>query len=473
MGFGGLYISISGLQASKYSLNTVSHNISNANNPNYVRQSAMHTNNSYTKSADGRLEMGTGVHVSQIRQIRDEFLDAKVRREMPSFGYHYAKAQILEDVEGVFNEVTNSGLQKTMDGMWNNWNELFKEPESLTMRGLVHESSVAFANSVNHISNQLNDIKQNINKQIYSKVDEVNSTLDQIAKINKSIKVIEGEDVKIRANDYRDERNALIDRLSELLPVSSYENSFGESVISLNGQDLVNGSYISKIDIQADENGQGHIYWKNSNDQIDLKGKGELGGFIDARDVSMTNYMDKLDKLVGTMAERINKLHKGDPAGTPPVPGGIDLEGNPGLDFFVGTGGVITAANIKVNPKLADLNKIAVSKSGGIGDGEIAKEIYGIRDEKLFGDKNLDEFYNDLILTLGLERKEAISSADNQGFLIRSIDEKRKGLSAVSLDEEMADMIKFQHSYSANSRVINALDEMIETIVNRLGIVGR
>lgn len=468
MGFGGLYTSISGLQASKYSLNTVSHNISNANNPHYVRQSAIHTNNSYTRSADGRLEMGTGVHVSQIRQIRDEFLDGKVRREMPSFGYHYAKAQILEDVEGVFNEVTNSGLQKTMDGMWNNWNEVFKEPESLTMRGLVHESSVAFANSVNHISNQLNDIKQNINKQIYSKVDEVNSTLDKIAKINKSIKVIEGEDVKIRANDYRDERNALIDRLSELLPISTYENSFGESVISLNGQDLVNGSYISKIDIQADENGQGHIYWGKSNDKIDLKGKGELGGFIDARDVSMNNYMDKLDALVSAMAKEINELHNG----------GIDLEGNPGLDFFVGTGGVITAANIKVNPELADLNKIAVSESGGKGDGEIAKKIYGIRDEKLFGkvgaeDKNLDEFYNDLILTLGLERQEAISSADNQGFLIRSIDEKRKGLSAVSLDEEMADMIKFQHSYSANSRVINALDEMIETIVNRLGIVGR
>ena len=363
MGFGGLYVSISGLQASKWSLNTISHNISNANNPNYVRQSAMHTNTSYTKSADGRLEMGTGVRVSQIRQIRDEFLDAKVRREMPSFGYHYARAQILEDVEGVFNEVTNSGLQKTMDGMWNNWNELFKEPESLTMRGLVHESSVAFANSVNHISNQLNDIKQNINKQIYSKVDEVNSALDQIAKINKSIKVIEGADAKIRANDYRDERNALIDRLSELLPITSYENSFGESVISLNGQDLVNGSYISKIDIQADENGQGHIYWENSNEKIDLKGKGELGGFIDARDVSMTQYMGKLDELVGTMAERLNKLHKT----------GRDLEGNPGLDFFVGTGGVITAANIKVNPELADLNKIAVSESGEKGDGEIAR----------------------------------------------------------------------------------------------------
>ena len=113
MGFGGLYISISGLQASRKSLDTVSHNISNANNPNYVRQSAIHASNSYTKSADGRFQTGTGVNVIQIRQIRDEFLDLKLRRENASFGYHYAKAQILEDIEGVFNEITDSGLQKS------------------------------------------------------------------------------------------------------------------------------------------------------------------------------------------------------------------------------------------------------------------------------------------------------------------------------------------------------------------------
>lgn len=478
MAFGGLYASISGLQASRQSLDTISHNIANANNPNYVRQSAIHTNNPYTKSADGKLEVGTGVNVIQVRQIRDEFLDMKFRREITSFGYHYAKSQILEDVEGVFNEITNSGLQKVMDDFWGSWNELYKEPDSLTIRGLVHESAVAFVDTVNHLSNQLNDIKQNLNKEIMNKTNETNNLLNKIAQLNKSIKVVEGDKSKMKANDFRDERNALLDRLSELVPVTSYENHFGETIISLQGKDLVNGGYISKIDLKNDNTGLGNIYWENTSEQIDLKGLGELGGFIDVRDESMVKYIGRLDTLVNTMTERINILHSGkDFEGNIVGTAGFDLEGNQGDYFFVGTikdgKNIITASSIKVNPILANFNKMAVSASGGSGDGNIAGKVYDIRTESLYGDMSVDGYYRDIILDLGLEREASRLISDNQGFLIKSIDEKRMGLSAVSLDEEMADMIKFQHSYTANSRVINAIDEMIETVVNRVGLVGR
>lgn len=491
MGFGGLYTSISGLQASRYSLNTVSHNISNANNPNYVRQSVIHTNSPYRSLGDNRLQIGTGVQINEIRQIRDGFLDNKLRREMPTFGYYYAKSQTLEDIEGVFNEITDSGPQKVMNDMWNNWNELFKEPESLTIRGLVHESAVAFTDTVNHISNQLNDIKQNLNSQILTKVGEVNNLLEGISKMNQAIKVVEGEGGKVKANDYRDERNALIDRLSELIPVTTYEDSYGGTIVSLYGKDLVNGNYISKLDVKTDPNentGLGHIYWEKSDEKINLSGKGQLGGFIDVRDKSLVEYMNRLDVLVGTMADEINALHKT----------GFGLNGETNIHFFDPKDGPITAANIKVNPELSKLNKIAVSKSlGSIGDGSIAKDIYEIRNKSIFTKfdpsnpynlkpdgtpmdendlefvMNIDNFYRDLTLKLSLEREESRLGANNQGFLIRSLDEKRQGLSSVSLDEEMADMIKFQHSYSANSRVINTLDEMIDTVVNRLGIVGR
>jgi flagellar hook-associated protein 1 FlgK len=275
---------------------------------------------------------------------------------------------------------------------------------------------------------------------------------------------VEGENSKVKANDFRDERNAIIDRLSELIPITSYENSFGETIVSLQGRDLVNGSYISKIDMKTDEKGLGHIYWDKTNEKINLNGLGELAGYIDARDTSLTNYMNRLDTLVKTMADRINELHRT----------GTDLQGNTGADFFEGEGGTITAANIKVNPNLSNYNKIAISKTGAIGDGNIAKEIYEIRnDETLFGTMNTDGYYRDITLELGLEREASRLISDNQGFLIKSIDEKRSSLSDVSLDEEMADMIKFQHFYSANSRVINAIDEMIETVVNRVGLVGR
>ena len=470
MSFGGLYISMSGLQATKTSLNTVSHNISNANNPNYVRQSALHKDNSYR--TDGRFQTGTGVSVSEIRQIRDEFLDKKLRQEISSFGYHYAKSGILEDVEGVFNEITSSGLQKVMDGLWSNWNELYKEPESLTIRGLVHESAVAFTDTVNHISTQLNNIRQNLNKEILNKVDEINNILEGVAKINSQIKLVEGENSRVKANDYRDERNGLLDRLAQLIPVNIHENKFGESVVSLQGRDLVNASYVSTIDIENNENGLGEIYWKNTNEKIELD-SGGLAGLIDSRDESVVKYIDRLDDLVGNMAEKINEIHSK----------GYDLEGNGGVDgsgngtgepFFIGINEKGSAGTIKVNPALADYNKIAVSTNpDGIGNGDIAKEIYELRNSKILDGMNPDDYYRDIVLSLGIEREESRTIVDNQGFLINSIDEKRRSISAVSLDEEMTDMIKFQHAYTANSRVINAIDEMIETVVNRVGLVGR
>ncbi|NLK44645.1 MAG: flagellar hook-associated protein FlgK [Tissierellia bacterium] len=479
MGFGGLYISITGLQASKQSLNTVSHNISNSNNKNYVRQSALHATNPYTTIGVGRLEVGTGVNVAEIRQIRDEFLDLKLRREIASFGYHYAKSQILEDIEAVFNEITNSGLQKVMDDFWNNWNELYKEPESLTIRGLVHESSVAFVDTVNHISTQLNNIKMNLNNEILNKVHETNSILKRIGELNKEIKLVEGENSKIKANDFRDERNALLDRLAELMPVTSYENSFGEVIVHLKGKELVSGNFISTIDINLNNEGLANIYFYNTNEKIELNGLGELGGFIDARDESITYYTNRLDILVHTIASEINKLHST----------GYDLLGTTGTDFFTGITSVEnSAANIRVNPDLANFNMIAISSQPGvIGNGEIAKKIHELRKELLFGvynpedpfagpgdlEMNIDDYYRDIVLSLGLEREASRTIANNQDFLIKSIDEKRKSISAVSLDEEMADMIKFQHSYVANSRVINAIDEMVENIVNRVGLVGR
>lgn len=476
MSFGGLYTSISGLKGAQYSLNTVSHNISNANNPNYVRQSVILGDNSYRNIGGGNVQ-GTGVHVREIRQIRDEFLDIQVRRELPGLGYFSGKAEVLADVEEIFNEITNSGLQNVMNDFWNSWNELQKDPSELTIRAIVHESSVAMVDTVNHLGGQLNKIQINLNKKVEDSVDRVNQILKEIAEINKAVKLVEGSQVKERANDFRDQRNALIDELSMLVPVKVYENHIGESVVSLRGQDMVNGDHISLIELDKDSSGFSNLYFAGTKDQIDLDGLGAIAGYIEVRDGSVENYKGQLNNLVAKVAEKINEIHKG----------GKDLLGEEGINFFIngetGDENGIGAYNIRVNPDLADLNKIAVSKSGEIGDGSLARSIYEIRQlvDKDFLIKEgsedqaigIDDYYRDIITNLGLERQSAISFETSQYFLIKSIDEKRSEISNVSLDEEMADMIKFQHSYVANSRVINAIDEMIDTIVNRLGLVGR
>lgn len=465
MAFGGLYISISGINANKRALDTVSHNIANVNNPSYVRQSAIHATNGYVTTQVGGHEMGTGVHVEEIRQIRDEFIDVRFRRELGIYGYHYAKADILNEVEMIFNEVSNSGLQNVMNNFWSSWSELYKEPDSLTLRGLVHESAVAFTQTVNHIDMQLDNLQRNLNKEILNKVEEVNGLLKDIADLNGKIKLAEGGGPNIKANDFKDMRNEKLDKLSKLIPITYYEKNTGEIAVTLQGRDLVNGDYINPIDIQTDNRGYGYIHWKDTGEKIELGEKGELGGYIAVRDSIDVEYRVKLNALVSTIASEINEIHKG----------GKDLEGNDGTKFFVATNGEITAGNIRVNSELGNFNKIAVSKSGAKGDGEIIKEILELREKGFEELENMtfDDFYRDLVDTIGIEGGKAKSIALNQAVLLKQIEDRKSSISSVSLDEEMTLMLQYQHSYIANSRVVNAIDEMMENIVNRMGVVGR
>ena len=486
MSFGGLYISISGIYANKKALDTVSHNIANVNNPDYVRQSAIHGERTYTKLGIQH-EIGTGVDVQQIRQIRDEFLDLKLRRELSIYGYYQAKSEVLEEMEYIFREIktpdmlASGALQDIMDDFWGAWEELYKEPESLTIRGVLHERAVAFTTTVNHIYTQLDNMQQNLNKEMLNKTKEVNTLLKDICELNEKIKIQEAKSPHIKSNDLRDMRNAKIDRLAELIPINYYENNQSEIVITLNGRSLVNKDYFNPIEIRMNPKGHGEIHYSDTGEKIELKNLGELAGYIDARDKDVVEYMERLDILVETWAREINTIHEqGYGLGEKPE---NREEGELGEKFFIFDPSN-PAATIVVNPDLADYNKIAVSKSGARGDGEIIKDILKLREDKLF-DKynsedpmdekslNIDEFYRDLITNLGLQREEARGISFSQTMLMTQIDERRQEISNVSLDEEMANMLKYQHSYIANSRVINAIDEMIDIIVNRLGVVGR
>lgn len=134
-----------------------------------------------------------------------------------------------------------------------------------------------------------------------NKAEEVNNILRNVADLNHKIKTIEAYGQNISANDYRDNRNAYLDRLSELIPITYYENQYGEAVVSLNGRDLINGDYFSPIDIRLDDKGHGQIHWSDTGDKIDLNGMGKLGGYIDVRDQVVVEYRERLNTLVGNL----------------------------------------------------------------------------------------------------------------------------------------------------------------------------
>ena len=500
--FGSLSIGISGIYTSQKGLQTISHNIANAENPDYTRQ-RVDFNDSNIISR-GNLKLGTGTDVTVIKQLRDEFLDDKLRTQVSKYGYWGQRNDIMSQVESIINETgeiddkVTGGLANTMNDFWKSMEELGKNPSNLTVRGVFKERAEGFVTTVRHISNQLDTLEKNLNIRVEDIVKETNAISAEIADLNKQI--VRKELSGTVANDYRDKRNGLIDRLSQIADISVSEDSKGSVTISISGKNIVSGETSNKLECKGNAAGSlTDVYWENDTDPINLGISGELLavleaiGTIGSRNETTTGgkqlqnaipaMKKKLNELVKTIAIAINDQQKS----------GYTLDGIKGDNFFVSDPleyetdengdqiikdgkpvikvSHIDASNIKLNIK--SLNDIAASKdSGSTGNGKNAEDMLKLRDSLLYSNKKLtiDDFYGDIISDLGISVQESNNMMEAHGKIILELDNKKQSISAVSLDEEMSNMLKFQHAFSASTRFINTVDEMLDVIINRMAV---
>ncbi|MEE8576701.1 MAG: flagellar hook-associated protein FlgK, partial [candidate division Zixibacteria bacterium] len=269
-----------------------------------------------------------------------------------------------------------------------------------------------------------------------------------------------------RANDLRDRRDLLLDQLSTLIDVNSIENKAGDVTVYIGAMSIVNGPDSMRIDTKvANINGQPvhQLVWEGTPVTI-TNLNGQLKGLVDSRDELIPRYMEQLDTIAAAVVEEVNSLHIT----------GYGLDGSTGVNFFDPS--CVKASNIKINIDiLNNPSSIAASASGEEGDQEIALAISKLRDVAVMEDDTLsiDDFYNSLVGTLGVESKQAQSFTSNFELLLEQIEFSRQSVQGVSLDEEMTNMVKYQQSYDAAARFITAMDQALDTVIATMGIVGR
>lgn len=280
-GFSSFEIARSGLFVNERGLYVTGHNISNVNTPGYVRQQAIISTGPYD-NIQGLGQIGLGADIEQIRQIRHTFIDNIYRQENNILGYWEARNKTFEDIQSILGEPFESGLQTVLNQFWDAWQELAKNPESLTVRAMVRQRSEAFVQHVNHIGLQLDKLQEDINSEIRVRIDEVNDITKQIAALN--VEILKIEVSKDKANDYRDQRNVLLDRLSKLIDVEIYENNDGQVDITANGYYIVSKGEQSLV-FAAEQQVGGLFYVPRvagTDIEIPLKG-GTLKGLLESR----------------------------------------------------------------------------------------------------------------------------------------------------------------------------------------------
>lgn len=494
--FHGLEMAKQALFAQQSALYTTGHNISNANTDGYSRQRVnFEAMNPYPSASRNRPQIpgqiGTGVQAGSVERVRNNFLDYQFRAENSKTGYWDTKASALNRMQDLMNEPSESGLAKTMDQFWQSLQDLAASPDNTGARSVVVERGLAVTETFNYLSKSLHSIRADLQNQTDVTVKDANSLLRQIDGINEQVKQLEPHGYA--ANDLYDERDRLIDELSSMVNIKvSYEKSGDGAtaiaeglakieVVDNNGKPLgvklidpVQGE-INELSVEyADDETAavtslevGGVSIIDSNGS--LKGLIESYGYESNGDVSgaYTTMLKDLNKMAKEFGKAFNEVHQK----------GYDLDGNKGIDFFK-INGENTAGSITVNSELLDdAEKLAVSTSANnTGNGKNAGELANLFDENIEAlgkNTSVTSFYQSLIGELGVNSQEATRMTENTNILRSQVENERMSVSAVSLDEEMANMIKFQHAYNASARSMTAVDEMIDRVINNMGLVGR
>lgn len=514
--FHGLEMMKRSLFTHQTSLQTVGHNISNANTKGYSRQRVNHVSMfalDYTslQRLNHPGQLGQGVEFDSIKRVREQFLDAQFIKEQREYGSWQQRNDALKKVESVMNEPSETGIRSVLEKFWNSWQDLSKDPENLSARAVVRETAIATADSFNHVARQLSELETDITTNIGMKVREINTHLDQLAVLNEQ--VFRMELLGQNANDLRDKRDLLVDNLAKIANIAVVEEEDGYT-ITMGGIELVNGNEVTTtFTVES---------LKEAYDEGELAG-GEAYGMFYSIDKYIGYYKTQLDAMIQSLVQ--GEFQVTLPKGTV-VPDNADISASPGVlaedtvvtvkginglhqlgyeltepvtsgkPFFVTKDGsdTFTAGNLALNPEIiGNLGAIAASSrtytnAGGdqkpvVGNGNNALLIAGIRksriqflggaDQSLTISGNFDDFFRTLIGALGVQAQESQRQELNQKFLTDQLDARRQAVSGVSMDEEMADMVKFQHAYNAAARHMTTFDEMLDKIINGMGQVGR
>ena len=333
-------------------------------------------------------------------------------------------------MEKIFNEPSDSAISASISDFFSSWQELSKNPNDTGAKDVVIQNAKYLSTNISNVKEKLDKLSTQAEKKLNDDVSEINDMINQIRGLNKEIKLIEGSGKT--PNDLMDQRDSVIDELSHKLNI---ENSEVQKLIN---EKLENGTEVTLDEL------------KNIGDV-----SGEIQGSLD--------MIDKISEYTSDLKEFAKGLTKG----VNNVMNGRDFDDNnvqatdQQLFIFNENGDPIIKANEDLvnNPK----NLIMTAQK--------AENMYKLKDAKITIDGEnitIGNYYNNIVQKLGNETKEVIRNESNQSKLLGEIDNLRLNVSGVSLDEEMVNLIQFQHSYNASAKVISTIDSLLDVVVNGL-----
>ena len=456
--FFGINIALSSLLAQQRALDTVGNNVANVNTPGYRRQEAVLTPGPVypPAGANGLLmggQWGSGVEVQMIRRAQDAYLDLHARTVNQEMAQWQSAYSALQEVEAIIAQTPDSSLGALLDRFWNAWQDLSAHPEELSARVNVRQQGINLSEAMRQTVAQLRESQAGIDLVLTGKVEEINRLAAETASLNRQIAAAQAEGRQ--PNDLLDRRDQALSQLADLVGITAFATDRGDVIASIGGRPLIQGSEWYAVTAATRPDGHIELRWQEDGAALNVQG-GEVFGRTQVRDAAIPGYLAQLDALASNLIAGVNALHQG----------GYGMDGSTGIDFFAPGA---TAADINLSAAvLADARAVAAASTADApGDGSLALALAQVRDQALIGGLTLNEAFRSLMGEVANTTRSAADTLAAKQVSLQQATLRQQSLYGVSLDEEMTNMIMYQHAYEAAARLMATLDEMLRTLIER------
>ncbi len=461
--FYGLEIAKSGLAVNQLALNVTSNNIANVGTDGYTRQGVDQTsigaNSGIHRFANPAVNSGKGVSADSVAQYRDDFLDLRYRNANSTSSTYSTSKSVLTSISGVVDETTNKGLIASLQNEYTQLENLAGNSGDVQYASLARSGAKTVVGMLNQYSTQLQSVAEEQQNNLQTSVDDVNSYISKIDALNKSIVVskLNGSD----CNELTDERNLDLDKLSSYLDIDTEKNTDGSVSVLSGSSYLLDAQSNTKTTLSVDTSTSSAKVVDGSGNEFattdgsikgvlqSLNGLGSYAGAGEDSHYGIAFYQKGLDELASTLATTFNTIN--------------------GSNLFVSSdAGSITASTISIssnwldNASLLDTSKVTNMLSALGNKVSFTSGYKG----------TFEEFATNLMSEVANDSSYISEMSGTYKSIVGTITNEREAISGVSTDEEAINTVKYQKAYQASARVLTAMDEMLDKLINSTGHVG-
>lgn len=470
--FGGLNTAYTGLSAARQGLNIAGQNVANAGTQGYTRQ-RLETSATAPVGRAGLFATaptpGQGVSVDGIARLGNAYLDTRARASAAGAGFTAVRAEVLTALEDVLNEPGKNGLSVQLQRFWGAWQDLANQAGEAAPTNAVLQEARALASQLGRGYKDVDALWSRTRSEVAGMADMLNAAASQVADLNIRIRTTLSAGGSV--NELVDQRSLITADIAALAGGTVRDNADGTVDLFIGGNSLVSGDRYRTVQIaganRMDEVSSTRVQleWTHRPGSAVGLESGEMAGSLSllapaggGTGGAIAEAAASYDAFAEKLSASVNSVHQG----------GASVNGSTGLDFFGFAPGLAPAAGLRV--LATDANGLATGNPGaGPFDGSNADALSQIGASV----DSPDDTWNTFVIQLGSSARTELQRGVLAEAAANTAKDAQLSQAAVSLDEENVSLLTHQHAYQAAARVMTAVDEMLDVLINRTGLVGR